>query len=70
MSAAAAAGVSLAEEAKLIYRICVEWDTATTDDRRVVKAFMGRFIRYGFKMACIPSDEDDAEECPVPFVQI
>ena len=65
-----AAGVSLAEEAKKVYRICAEWDTATTEDRLSVKAFMGRFIRYGFKMACVLSDEDDIEECPVPFVDI
>ena len=66
----AAAGSSLAEEAKAIYQICADWDTATDADRRTAKAFVARFIRYGFKMACVPSDEDDAEECPVPFVEI
>jgi hypothetical protein len=65
-----AAGVSLAEESKSIYRICAEWDTATTEDRRTAKEFMSRFIRYSFKMACVPSDSDDEEECPVPFVEI
>lgn len=66
----AAAGTSLAEEGKAIYRICSAWDTATDEDRRTAKAFVGRFIRYPFKMACVPSDSDDEEECSVPFVEI
>jgi hypothetical protein len=66
----AAAGASLAEESKAIYRICSKWDTATDEERRTAKAFVGRFIRYPFKMACVPSDSDDEEECPVPFVEI
>ncbi len=66
MSAAA----SLAEESKAVYRICSAWDTATDEERRTAKAFVGRFIRYAFKMACVPSDSDDEEECPVPFVEI
>jgi hypothetical protein len=70
MSAAAAVGASLAEESKAIYRICAAWDTATDEERRTAKAFVGRFIRYPFKMACVPSDSDDVEECPVPFVEI
>lgn len=69
MSAALAAAAAAAE-AKEIYRICSVWDTATDAERRVAKAFFARFIHYGFKMACVPSDEGDAEECPVPFVEI
>jgi hypothetical protein len=69
MSAALAAAAATTE-AKEIYRICSVWDTATDAERRVAKAFFGRFIRYGFKMACVPSDEEDAAECPVPFVEI
>jgi hypothetical protein len=55
---------------KEIYRICAEWDTASDANRLLAKEFVGRFIRYPFKMACIASREEDVEECPVPFVEI
>jgi hypothetical protein len=69
MSAALASAAAVAE-AKEIYRICAEWDTAPDAERRVAKAFFARFIKYSFKMACVPSTEEDAAECPVPFVEI
>jgi hypothetical protein len=69
MSAAIASSAAVAE-AKEIYRICSVWDTATDEERRAAKAFVGRFIRYPFKMACVLSDEEDAAECPIPFVEI
>ncbi len=69
MSAAIASSAAAAE-AKEIYRICSVWDTATDEERRLAKAFMGRFIHYSFKMACVPSDSDDETECSVPFVEI
>jgi hypothetical protein len=63
---AAIATAAAAVEAKEIYRICAEWDTAADADRVRAKAFFSRFITYRFKMACVPSEED----CPVPFVTV